>query len=128
MRILVCGGRDYQDWRKIGAVLDELQDVEWLIHGGAKGADYLAGEWAKNRGIPITVFPADWDRHGRSAGPLRNARMLAEGKPDLVVAFPGGAGTANMVARSKEAGVRVIEVSPSPNPAPLAPPEPQDGT
>ena len=113
MRVLVCGGRDFADdylLRRTLFFLRELHGFDLLIHGGAGGADTLAGEWAVRQAIPVLVFPADWHKHGRAAGPIRNAQMLAEGKPDLVVAFPGGRGTANMVRQAKAAGVPVVEV------------------
>ena len=81
-----------------------------VVHGAAAGADSLGGDWATARGIPVQVFPADWDTLGRKAGPIRNQQMLDDGKPDLVVAFPGGRGTAHMMRISREAGVEVIEV------------------
>lgn len=62
--------------------------------------------------VPVIVYHADWNAHGRSAGPIRNAKMLAEGKPDLVVAFPGGKGTAHMVGIARKAGVPVVEMLP----------------
>jgi len=71
-----------------------------------------AVEWAKNRGIPFDVYMADWEGLGRKAGPIRNQQMLVEGKPDLVVAFPGGKGTAGMVTLPRDAGVDVILVDP----------------
>lgn len=75
------------------------------------GADTLAGDWAHGFLIPVRSFPADWEeRHGKRAGPIRNQMMLEEGRPDLVVAFPGGTGTADMVRRAREAGVEVMEV------------------
>ena len=58
------------------------------------------------------VAEADWAKHGRKAGPIRNQRMIDEGRPDLVVAFPGGTGTADMVERARVAGIRVIEIAP----------------
>ena len=81
-----------------------------IIEGGAKGADKLAREWAASRGIPVRTFKADWRRYGRGAGPQRNEQMLDEGKPDLVVAFPGGSGTASMMRLARAAGVRVQAV------------------
>jgi hypothetical protein len=81
-----------------------------LIAGGARGADTLAYEWAQARGIPAVVYKADWAKLGRAAGPIRNQRMLGEGNPNLVIAFPGGRGTANMVRLAREAGVEVIEL------------------
>jgi hypothetical protein len=56
------------------------------------------------------MFPAQWDRYGEAAGPIRNAWMLEFGKPDLVVAFPGGRGTADMISKARKAGIEVCEV------------------
>ncbi len=111
MRVLVCGGRDYRNIAFVWRTLDKLHaetPFTALMQGGAKGADAAAREWAATKtGIQRYVCRADWDRHGKAAGPLRNQRML-EWKPDLIVAFPGGAGTADMVRRAKAAGVKVI--------------------
>ena len=112
-RVLVCGGRDYANRTRICEVLDAMHGsapMSLLIHGAANGADRMAGAWGRARGIDVQAFPADWAAHGASAGPKRNELMLAEGKPDLVVAFPGGRGTSDMVRRAKAAGVVVLEV------------------
>ena len=109
MKILVCGGRDFADKDFLYNILDDIIDVNLIIHGGASGADSLAGEWAKKHNIKCQVFPADWGKYGKSAGPIRNQQMLDEGKPDEVYAFPGGRGTADMIARSKKAGLKVYE-------------------
>ncbi len=97
----------------MATVLDRLHKEHaftHLIHGGADGADTMAGEWAATKPeIERYVSKADWAMFGRSAGPIRNAHML-EWKPDLVVAFPGGSGTLDMVSKAIAAGVRVIEV------------------
>jgi hypothetical protein len=115
LRVLVCGGRNYDDYPGLAAWLDrfhaERGPVAVLIHGGAKGADSLAERWAMARGISIARYDADWERHGRAAGPIRNKQMLDEGKPDIVVAYPGGRGTANMISQARSRGVAVIEVS-----------------
>lgn len=71
----------------------------------------MAAQWAQRRGIASTAYEADWAHEGRAAGPIRNMRMLDEGIPDLVVAFPGGRGTANMVRQAKERGFEVLEVA-----------------
>jgi hypothetical protein len=110
-KVLVCGGRDFSDAALLDRVLcafDNQFCIGELIHGGAKGADSMAGAWAKKHDIPVTVYPADWNKHGKRAGPLRNEQMLSEGKPDYVLALPGGRGTSHMVRIAKEAGVPVI--------------------
>lgn len=119
MRILVCGGRDYTDRDHVHNTLCDIDakrgPIYCVIHGAATGADSEGMIWTQmmaesGREIVHAPFAADWHRHGRAAGPLRNQRMLDVGKPDLVVAFPGGRGTADMVQRAKEAGVEVIEI------------------
>ena len=112
MRVLVCGGRDYADMDRVREALDGLDPApEYLIEGGARGADRLAKGWAHMRGVPVLTYPAKWDEFGKRAGILRNAEMLEHGKPDLVVAFPGGRGTADMVQRAERAGVPVMSVA-----------------
>ncbi len=115
-RVLVCGGRDYADVTgALGRTLDHLRDtrgVRVLIEGDARGADREGRAWARRRGIPVETYFADWTTHGRAAGPLRNAEMLAEGRPDICVAAPGGRGTADMVAKARAADIEVIEVAP----------------
>ena len=115
MRLLVTGGRDYSDEATVTRVLNEIMPAV-LIVGDARGADALAREWATatniERGEPVLlhVFDADWDRYGKRAGPIRNQRMLDQGRPDLVLAFPGGRGTEDMCRRAKAAGVPVLRV------------------
>lgn len=119
-RILVCGGRDYSDKDCLFQTMDSIyhsclmdgKGTDTIIHGGASGADNLAGLWAtsKTAGIKVEVYRADWKKYGKAAGPIRNMEMLSKGKPDLVVAFPGGRGTQNMVALARKAGVEVMEV------------------
>ena len=88
-----------------------MRGIALVIAGGARGADTIAAEWAKARDIPCEVYMADWDGLGPKAGPIRNQRMLDEGKPDLVVAFPGGRDTADMMRRARSAGVEVVEIA-----------------
>ncbi len=104
MRVIVCGGRDYADRDAIEAELRSLPPDAVIVHGGAQGADNLAGAVARSLGLRAEVHPAEWGRYGKAAGPRRNAEMLAAGA-DLVLAFPGGKGTADMVAKARAAGV-----------------------
>lgn len=113
MRILVCGGRDFDNWSLLDMTLIRIcWDVEEIIiiEGGARGADFLARVWAKHCGFEYEEYPADWNKYGKSAGYIRNKQMLTEGDPDLVVAFPGGKGTADMIKQAREAGVEVREI------------------
>lgn len=117
MRVLVCGGRDFDDLDMFNEVMDKLYvelgylDDLTIIHGAARGADTFAGNWAKSGGFYIEEYPADWEKHGKAAGYIRNAQMLEEGKPDLVIAFPGGKGTAMMIDLARKAGVEVREIT-----------------
>lgn len=108
MRVLVCGGRDYDDRARVYTVLDEV-NPEWVIHGNARGADTLAADWARSRNRRVIACPANWARDGKRAGPIRNQNMLGQ-QPDLVIAFPGGRGTADMVQRARKAGIDVREI------------------
>lgn len=115
MRVVVCGGRDYDDREKVFATLDALQGQHGpltIIQGGASGADALAVDWTYEQpSCHLINEPADWNKHGRSAGPIRNQTMLDMHKPQLVVAFPGGRGTADMVRRAEKAGVPVMRIT-----------------
>jgi len=111
--VLACGGRDYSDRLRVFMILDRVHmrfGIAQLIHGAARGADSLAADWADDRKIPARAFLADWDKHGNVAGPIRNKEMLTVGKPHLVVAFRGGAGTRHMVGIARVAGVSVLQV------------------
>lgn len=136
MRVLVCGGRKFgepsvtrgegpeaieKDRERCRAIrafvfktLDDLHagvgPITALIHGNAAGADALGRAWAYMARVPEKAFQAKWRQEGKAAGPIRNQRMINEGLPDVVVAFPGGAGTANMIALAKTRGIRIIEV------------------
>lgn len=129
MRVLVCGGRDYSDRRKTVEVLDSIHSVvpiTCIIHGAAKGADTFGQMYAGyTEGVAEEAYPAQWKDFSHPwskvkkntwgdynvmAGPIRNQRMLDEGKPDLVVAFGGGSGTWDMIKRSKEHQIVVLEV------------------
>lgn len=115
MKVLVCGGRDFglgwQEYNFIFSTLNELDPAPTeIITGNAKGTDTAALLWADLKGIATKAFGANWERDGKAAGPIRNQRMLDEGQPDLVIAFPGGKGTADMVLRAKITGIPVREI------------------
>jgi len=113
-RVLVCGSRGPLSKETVELVRDTLSGIRHarsfsaLIHGYATGVDAQAAKWAKAAGIKTIGYMADWSRHGKAAGPIRNQRMIDTGKPDLVVAFRGGRGTADMVRRAKIAGIELL--------------------
>lgn len=113
MKVLVCGGRDYEDYDRLEDELNLLERAYGsltIISGCARGADTLAIRYAEKYNDPLERYPAKWHQYGNRAGPIRNQQMLDEGKPDIVVACPGGTGTAHMVSIAKKAGVEVIEI------------------
>lgn len=110
MIVLVCGGRDYNDYTNVFRTLYKIygeHGITLIVHGGATGADSLAEKFAKEYEIPSLRVPAQWKKFGVPAGPIRNAQMLdfMGIHPDLVVAFPGGPGTANMVKLARNTGI-----------------------
>lgn len=119
MRFLVCGGRDFADYDFLAQTLSDAVaefvsqgEQALIIEGGARGADKLARQWAEKNGVERHTFYANWDRDGKAAGPIRNQRMLEVGKPALVIAFPGGRGTEDMICRAENAGVPVRRATP----------------
>lgn len=121
MIVLVCGGREYNNRKKVYEILDNvlLDNINadlLLIHGACHkgGADILAEDWAKSRQVDYVGIPAKWKKYGKSAGYRRNESMLHRWKPSLIIAFPGGSGTKNMVEISrplKEDGcLEIIEI------------------
>lgn len=111
MRVLVCGSRDFNDWVLLEEVLNNYE-ISVLIEGEARGADRLARAYAEKHGVDVLPFPAQWDKHGKAAGPIRNAQMLREGQPELVLAFRGSnsRGTQNMIDQARKAGVEVVVI------------------
>lgn len=130
-RIVVCGGRTFgerprnladprysercahaeSERTQLNYVLSAFHDafgIGELAHGGARGADTLAGEWAARFQVPCRVFTADWKGYGNLAGALRNKAMLEEFAPDYVIVFPGGKGTADCVRRAKQRFIPVL--------------------
>ena len=109
MRVLVTGGRTFDDIELLETTLDAVHAtnlISVLIHGAASGADTMAGEWAIRQGVEVVACPANWKQYGRRAGPIRNREML-ELSPDLLVAFPGGRGTADMISAAEQKGIPI---------------------
>lgn len=114
MRVLVCGSRHYKDGDYVCNVLGQLQPQPTvIIAGGARGVDTWAEKYADGRCCGKEIYYADWKKHGKAAGPIRNAQMLREGRPELVIAFlaPDSRGTQNMITQATKAGISVKVVT-----------------
>lgn len=113
-RILICGGRGYTDYLNVCLTMQDIKphiaERFCIIQGGAKGADYLAKKWAQEHGIACIEVAANWDRFDKRAGRIRNGWMLEFAKPDLVIAFPGGYGTDDMVCQATLADITVHDL------------------
>jgi hypothetical protein len=114
MRALICGSRHWKKPIPVDVVVAGLAAVYGanhitVIHGAAAGADSMAASAAHRVGVECVAYPADWDRHGKAAGFIRNQQMLDEGHPDVVFAFTNdlsqSRGTADMVRRARAAGL-----------------------
>lgn len=119
-RYLVCGRRSDGDWPMVKRALAALilhPKHAVIIHGDARAPvgkgqsfDRLAGQWGSENGATVHKVPADWAGNGIAAGPIRNAKMLTDFNPDVVIAFPGGPGTKNMIEQATRAKPRPVVV------------------
>lgn len=113
LKVLICGGREFNDTDFIFSELDRLSaehHFDTVIEGDARGVDRIAGAWARARGLKLIEYPADWKNEGRHAALIRNERMLVEGKPDLVIAFPGGNGTWHTCSLAEKFSIPLVKV------------------
>jgi hypothetical protein len=119
MRVIVCGGRDFQDkdfcFRKLDEIISPLKNIE-IVSGNAKGADAFGEEYALKKGLKLSVFKADWKKYGRAAGPIRNREMYHYALEDhpMIIAFWDGVskGTKNMidVASKNGADIHIVKI------------------
>ena len=112
MRLLICGSRNWKHKDIVKHCIQYYlkdQIVDCIIEGEARGADTFAREIAEELSIPVLKFPAQWEKFGKAAGPIRNKQMLDEGKPTFVLAFHNdikeSKGTKNMIRISRKAGI-----------------------
>ena len=111
IKLIIAGGRHghirIDQLLVLDYIVDSIRPVE-IVNGGATGIDEDARNWAKQRKLPLSVFPADWETHGRSAGPIRNKEMAEYA--DALIAFPGGRGTENMRGEARSAGLPILVI------------------
>lgn len=112
MRIIVCGPRDWDDRDRVWQVLfAETMPTDVIIVGGAWGVDAIARDWALYTGRRVLIFNADWDKHGKAAGPIRNGEMITDGGGERLIAFQrlnySTPGTSNMIKQALTARLPV---------------------
>jgi hypothetical protein len=114
MRVLFTGGRDFTDFDLFADTVEKFEqqhgEITEIIHGGARGADYMAEilyiyiRENTDRKINRIRMDAEWDKHGKRAGPIRNQQMV-DLKPDWCIPMPGGNGTADCIKRCTKANI-----------------------
>lgn len=121
-RVIVCGARDWTDRDMIADTLQSIAlktakrgAIFQIVHGGATGADQLAGDIGEQIGANVQPMPAEWRSFGRAAGPIRNRAMLAQLRPAIVLAFHDAIhtskGTADMLRAAARSGVPFLLIS-----------------
>lgn len=111
MKVIVTGGRDYQDKEMVYRILDQLNASFVAVGDCPTGADLFAFEWCIERGVPYKLYEAKWTELGRKAGPIRNEEMIVDNlDAKFVVAFKGNKGTADTVRRAESANLLVLRV------------------
>jgi len=111
MKAIVAGGRDYKWNAKDYLLLHEIvveYSIDEIVSGMATGIDSMGIKYAHENDIKLHECPAEWGKYGRAAGPIRNGYMAYYS--DMLIVWPGGRGTKNMIKQAKEAGIGIIEV------------------
>jgi YspA, cpYpsA-related SLOG family len=108
-KILVCGDRNWSNYWIIHDVLSKLDRNTTIIAGHARGADIMAETIAAELGMKVISIPANWEKYGKRAGPIRN-RMMLDLEPDLVIAFHNNLeeskGTKDTVNEARNRGIK----------------------
>jgi hypothetical protein len=109
MKVIIAGGRDFDNYILLREKCDELieSNLTEIVSGGARGTDKLGEQYSKEKGFDLKIFPADWNKHGKGAGHIRNRQMADYG--EMLIAFWDGksSGTKNMIENSKKLGLTV---------------------
>lgn len=116
MRLLVCGGRHFEDAEMVHHELTALhwrKPISVVVHGSIAGVGIIAEAWARRHGIAVVRYPPNWEFYGKKAEGLRSDFMLTDSRPDFVVAFPGGRHTADLVQRAINVRLAVLAIPPN---------------
>lgn len=113
MKTIIAGSRDFDDYNMLCDIVDIFHrkyKITQVVSGKAKGVDTFGEYWAKSKMIPIEQFPADWDKHGKAAGPIRNSYMADYAEALIAICLKESRGTLDMIRKAKEKGLVVMEV------------------
>ena len=111
LKVIIAGSRDIRDYSLVFSILEKIMSltIEEVVSGCANGVDSLGERWAEENNIPVKHFPADWDKHGKAAGPIRNCQMAAYADAAVVI-HNGSRGSKHMIETMKKLGKPVYEV------------------
>ena len=112
MKLAVIGSRGFDNYELVEKVLNEYKDkVTLVISGGAKGADTLGEQWAKNNNINTLIYPAEWEKYGKRAGHIRNTDII--NSCEFCIAFWDGksAGTQDSIKKAQQMKKQVLIVT-----------------
>ncbi|RWZ87189.1 MAG: DUF2493 domain-containing protein [Hydrotalea sp. AMD] len=109
MRTIIAGSRNFNDYELLCAVIESCPwEITTIVSGKARGADSLGEKYAKDNDIPVDEFPANWNLHGKGAGPIRNQQM-AENAEALIVLWDGiSTGTKDMISRARKSNLKIM--------------------
>ena len=111
MKTIIAGSRNIEEYQ---AILDAIEasgfEITEVISGGARGVDSLGERYGTEKGIPVKVFPADWESDGRKAGIMRNKKMAAYAEALIAVMFNNSKGTSHMISESIAKGLKVFVI------------------
>jgi len=111
MKVIIAGSRDFNDYEALVAAIKKSGfEITEVVSGKAKGVDALGEKWAKNYGVPVTGFSANWKKYGRSAGPIRNKEMAEYGEALIAIRCNNSIGTTNMIHQMKKLNKNVFVV------------------
>ena len=112
MKTIIAGSRNITDYNLLKqAIKESCFEITEIISGGARGADSLGEQYAKENSIPLKIFPAEWDKHGKAAGFIRNEQMAKyiEGSGQLIALhFKESKGTAHMISLANNYGIKTF--------------------
>lgn len=111
MDLIIAGTRTFTDYDRLCTEVNKLlEQPTRILSGGAQGADALGERYAQEHGLGLWRFPADWSKHGRAAGPLRNALMVEHA--DALLAFWDGVsrGTKDVITKAHRKDMPVFIV------------------